>query len=92
VLLKGPITVVAAPDGATRVVRAGTPALATAGSGDVLAGMIGGAIARGHGPLAAAALCAHLHGLAGRRLPLYGTAHQIAPAVAACLAEVCRAG
>lgn len=92
VLLKGPVTVVAAPDGATRVVRAGTPALATAGSGDVLAGLIGGALARGHRPLDAAALSAHLHGLAGRRLPRYGTAHQLVPAVARCLAELHRAG
>ncbi|MHB8827827.1 MAG: NAD(P)H-hydrate dehydratase [Acidimicrobiales bacterium] len=68
VLLKGPRTIVAAPDGRTRVVTSGTPALATAGSGDVLAGIIGALLAYGHDALSAAALGAHLHGRAGARL------------------------
>lgn len=74
ILLKGPTTIVASPQGEIRIVRAGTSALATAGSGDVLAGMIGGALARGHGPLDAASLSAQLHGLAGQRLRPYETA------------------
>ncbi|MDE3082507.1 MAG: NAD(P)H-hydrate dehydratase [Acidobacteriota bacterium] len=74
VLLKGPRTIVAAPDGRTRVVNAGTPALATAGSGDVLGGIIGALLAYGHDALSAAALGAHLHGRAGARLALGASA------------------
>jgi NAD(P)H-hydrate epimerase len=92
VLLKGPTTVVAAPDGAVRVVTEGTPALATAGTGDVLAGMIGGALARGHGALAAAALSAELHARAGRRLAAYASAHQLGDAVGELLTEARDAG
>ncbi len=65
VLLKGPTTVVAAPDGEARLVLAGGPELATAGSGDVLTGIIAALLASGAGPLDAAALGAHLHGRAG---------------------------
>jgi ADP-dependent NAD(P)H-hydrate dehydratase / NAD(P)H-hydrate epimerase len=68
VLLKGPRTIVASPDGRSRVVTSGTPALATAGSGDVLGGIIGTLLAYGHDALSAAALGAHLHGRAGARL------------------------
>ena len=74
VLLKGSTTLIADPAGRVRVVQSGTPALATAGSGDVLAGLIAAAIARGHEPLEAAALAAHLHGRAGARMPTYGSA------------------
>jgi NAD(P)H-hydrate epimerase len=92
VLLKGPTTVIADPSGAVRIVTAGTPALATAGTGDVLAGMIAGALARGHAPLQAAALSAHLHGLAGARLGPYGSALQLRGAVTEVLGEVDHAG
>ncbi len=85
VLLKGPTTVVAAPDGATRVVHAGTPSLATAGSGDVLAGLVGAALARGHEPLAAASLSALAHGLAGARLATYARSSDLASAITAVL-------
>ncbi len=65
VLLKGPYTVVAHPDGWLGVLPIATPALATAGSGDVLAGAIGGLLAQGLEPLAAACVGAWLHGAAG---------------------------
>lgn len=65
VLLKGSPTVIARPDGVTRVVASGSAALAMAGSGDVLAGMIGGFLARGLDALSAASAAAHLHGRAG---------------------------
>ncbi len=71
VLLKGPTTILANPSGTLRVVMSGTPALATAGSGDVLAGLIAATIARGHDALNAGALAAHLHGRAGARMGVY---------------------
>jgi len=64
-LLKGPTTAVAHPDGRVRLARAGTTALATAGTGDVLSGVIGALLARGVDPLEAAAVAAHIHGRAG---------------------------
>jgi len=64
-LLKGTRSVIAAPDGSVRVNPTGSPALATAGTGDVLTGTIGGLLARGVEPYAAAWAGAYLHGLAG---------------------------
>jgi hydroxyethylthiazole kinase-like uncharacterized protein yjeF len=65
VLLKGGPTVVADPDGQVLVVDTGDARLATAGTGDVLAGIIGGLAAQHLPPLWAAAAGAYLHGLAG---------------------------
>lgn len=67
VLLKGADTVIAEPGGAVIVSSNGTPDLATAGSGDVLAGMIVGLLAQGMAPPVAAAAAAWLHGAAARR-------------------------
>jgi NAD(P)H-hydrate epimerase len=64
-LLKGNRTVIADPDGRVFVNVTGSPVLATAGTGDVLTGMIGGLLARGVPPLESAAAAAYLHGLAG---------------------------
>jgi NAD(P)H-hydrate epimerase len=64
VLLKGPTTVVAEPGGTALIVTAGSPRLATAGTGDVLSGAIGAFVARGLPLLEAAGLAAHVHGRA----------------------------
>ncbi len=64
VLLKGPTTIVAEPGGSVRLAVKGTPRLATAGTGDVLSGVIGAFAARRLDPLTAAALGAHVHGAA----------------------------
>lgn len=66
VLLKGRTTVVAAPDGETYVNPTGTPWLGTAGTGDVLSGVVGAFLSRADDPARAAAAAAWLHGLAGR--------------------------
>lgn len=66
VLLKGDATIVAAPDGRAWINRTGTPWLATAGSGDVLSGLIGALLAAGLDPPEAAAVGAYVHGVAGQ--------------------------
>jgi hydroxyethylthiazole kinase-like uncharacterized protein yjeF len=65
VLLKGHSTLIAQPTGRCFINPTGDPALATAGSGDVLAGLIGSLIASGVEPSAGTALGAYLHGAAG---------------------------
>ena len=66
VLLKGTTTVVAAGSGEVLLVRAGDSRLATAGTGDVLSGIIAAHLALGVDPARAAAAGAHVHGLAAR--------------------------
>ena len=66
-LLKGHRTLIAEPGGSAAVNLSGTSWLATAGSGDVLSGVIGSLLATGLPPLIAAAAGAHLHGRAGER-------------------------
>jgi ADP-dependent NAD(P)H-hydrate dehydratase / NAD(P)H-hydrate epimerase len=71
VVLKGPGTIIAAPDGSVRIDTEGTAVLSCAGSGDVLAGIIGSVVAathaRGRGDLVnATAAAVWLHGRAGR--------------------------
>ncbi|MFV9505580.1 MAG: NAD(P)H-hydrate dehydratase [Oscillochloridaceae bacterium umkhey_bin13] len=68
VVLKGASTVIAAPDGRTSLYDGANPALATAGTGDVLAGVIGGLLAQGLAPYEAAVLGVYLHGAAGARV------------------------
>lgn len=72
VLLKGPTTIVGAPDGQLRAVVSGDARLATAGTGDVLTGATAALLARGLEPLAAASIGAHVHGRAAGRLPAEG--------------------
>jgi NAD(P)H-hydrate epimerase len=67
ILLKGPYTVIAAPDGRLAVLPVATAALATAGTGDVLSGIVGGLMAQGLPPFSAACLGSWLHGQAGLR-------------------------
>ena len=67
ILIKGPDTVIAAPDGRVVINGHATAGLATAGSGDVLAGMAGGLMAQGLAPMAAGAAAAWLHGEAAYR-------------------------
>jgi NAD(P)H-hydrate epimerase len=66
VLLKGDDTIVAAPDGRTAVSRGGAPALATAGTGDVLSGVIGAYLGKGMDAFDAACAGVFLHARAGR--------------------------
>ncbi|MFC9977789.1 NAD(P)H-hydrate dehydratase [Spirillospora sp. NPDC127200] len=66
VLLKGSTTLVAEQDRPVRVNPSGTPRLATAGTGDVLSGLVGALLAGGTPALEAAAAGAYLHGLAAR--------------------------
>ena len=92
VLLKGPRTLVARPEGEVWVNPTGGPALATGGSGDVLTGMVAALVARGlEGPRAAAA-GAYVHGLAGEivgdRSREGSTASDIARAVPDAVARV----
>ena len=64
VLLKGSPTIVASPDGEVLIARSGSPRLATAGTGDVLTGVIAAFMARGVPAFEAAGLAAHCHGRA----------------------------
>jgi NAD(P)H-hydrate epimerase len=81
VLLKGPTTVVAAPSGEVMVVAAGDERLATAGTGDVLAGIVGALLAQQVPPFQAAALAAWVHGEAARRGPAVGLVASDLPAL-----------
>ncbi|MDQ2858903.1 MAG: NAD(P)H-hydrate dehydratase [Candidatus Eremiobacteraeota bacterium] len=83
VVLKGGTTYIAAPDGALYRHLHGVIGLATSGSGDVLAGIIGGLLARGISPLAAAAWGVYLHAQAGlalsRSIGMGFLAHELLP-------------
>jgi NAD(P)H-hydrate epimerase len=67
VLLKGPETLIASPDGRIAINRHASPWLATAGSGDVLTGLITGLLAQGSSAFEAACIAAWLHGDLGVR-------------------------
>jgi hydroxyethylthiazole kinase-like uncharacterized protein yjeF len=90
VLLKGDRTIVASPDGSAWINPTGTSALATGGSGDVLAGLIGSLLAAGLPPAHAAVAGAFAHGLAGRAAS-YGGRPITSPDVVAALPDVIRA-
>lgn len=92
VVLKGAGTVIY---GAGRAVinTSGTPALATAGTGDVLAGIVGALLAQGLSPLEAGALAAYVHGLAGeaaaeQRTPVAVTSEDLPDHLSTAFAEL----
>lgn len=92
VLLKGSTTLIATPtpDAPVRVNPTGTPWLATAGSGDVLSGLMGSLLAAGLTPLDAASVAAYLHGLAGRYAANGAPtgAHDVAEAIPAAWRDI----
>ncbi len=65
IVLKGANTCITTPDGTVYFNSTGNPGMATAGSGDVLTGLLTGLIAQGYNPLDTCILGVHLHGLAG---------------------------
>lgn len=65
VVLKGAHTSIALPDGTVYFNSSGNPGMATAGSGDVLTGIITSLLAQGYSPVRAAVVGVYLHGLAG---------------------------
>ncbi|WP_295661499.1 NAD(P)H-hydrate dehydratase [uncultured Nocardioides sp.] len=88
VLLKGRHTLVAAPDGRVRVTTTGVPWLATAGAGDVLAGLVGALLAAGLDPFDAASVGSWVHGAAATLASRGGPV--VAGDVAAALPEAVR--
>ena len=88
VLLKGPTTVVAGPGGDVLLSATGDPRLATAGTGDVLCGVIAAFIAQGMDPFWAAGIGAHVHGAAAQTGRARGlVAGDVPELVAAWLSE-----
>jgi ADP-dependent NAD(P)H-hydrate dehydratase len=93
-VLKGSQTHVAAPDGRVWLYKGGSIGLATSGSGDVLAGVVGGLLARGAEPYQAAIWSVFLHGEAGALLgeeigPLGFLARELLPLLPRLLARLC---
>ena len=93
VLLKGSTTVIADRDGRVRVNVTGTSALATAGTGDVLTGLVGALLATGLEPWEAASVGAHVHGRAGQVAAVrvgYPSAGDVLDALPVALVELRR--
>lgn len=79
VVLKGPETLVASPNGELRTIRAGGPELAKAGTGDVLGGMIAAFLCQGMDALDASSLAVFAHGLAGKHAAREIGVHAVMP-------------
>jgi len=92
VVLKSHVTIVADPDGGSRLLDGCNPALATAGSGDVLAGLVAGGLAAGLAPLTAAVFGVSLHarlGAVARERLGWFLAEDLVPLVSEVLGEGC---
>jgi len=92
-VLKGAGTLVAAPDGKIRINRTGNPGLATAGTGDVLTGIIAGLVAQGLKPLDAASAGVYIHGktadmIAATMGPFGFIATDVISAIPSCIASL----
>jgi hydroxyethylthiazole kinase-like uncharacterized protein yjeF len=90
IVLKGADTVIAAPDGRAAINSTGSAALATAGSGDVLGGLIAGLLAQGMPAFEAACAAVWLHGRAGEALGMGLIADDLPETFPEMLAEMSR--
>lgn len=90
-VLKGADSVIAAPDGWAAINASAPPTLATAGSGDVLSGLIAGLLAQGMAPVEAAAAAVFLHGEAATRVGLGLIAEDLAEVIPAAMASLLEA-
>ncbi len=88
IILKGAVSIIASPDGTLIENRHASPFLATAGSGDVLAGITGGLMAQGMDALSAAAAACWVHGEAGRQLGPGLISEDLPEALPRLLAEI----